>query len=48
MPSERPRIPLLQISRLENGLLHRPTLTTIETYAQVVGCRVEIRLKRGA
>jgi DNA-binding XRE family transcriptional regulator len=34
------------ISRLENGLLHRPTLTTIENYAQVVGCRVEIRLIR--
>ena len=32
------------VSRLERGLLHRPTLTTIENYALVVGCRVEIRL----
>jgi DNA-binding XRE family transcriptional regulator len=32
------------ISRLERGLLHRPTLTTIESYALVVGCRVEVRL----
>ncbi len=33
------------ISRLERGLLHRPTLTTIENYALVVGCLVEIRLQ---
>ena len=32
------------ISRLERGLVHRPTLTTIENYALVVGCRVEIHL----
>jgi transcriptional regulator with XRE-family HTH domain len=31
------------ISRLENGLT-RPTLTTIENYAQVVGCTIELRL----
>jgi transcriptional regulator with XRE-family HTH domain len=33
------------VSRLERGLHHRPTLTTIENYALVVGCRVEITLK---
>lgn len=33
------------ISRLESGVRHRPTLTTIENYALVVGCRVEIRLR---
>jgi len=32
------------ISRLESGVHCRPTLTTIENYALVVGCRVEIRL----
>ena len=34
------------ISRLERGLIHRPTLTTIENYALVVGCLVEIRLQQ--
>ena len=33
------------ISRLENGLT-RPTLSTIENYALVVGCDVEVRLVR--
>jgi DNA-binding XRE family transcriptional regulator len=33
------------ISRLESGANHRPTLTTIENYALVVGCRVEITLR---
>ena len=32
------------ISRLERGLVHRPTLTTIENYALVVGCHVDIHL----
>lgn len=32
------------VSRLERGLVHRPTLTTIENYALVVGCRIDIRL----
>ena len=32
------------ISRLECGTRNRPTLTTIENYALVVGCRVEIKL----
>jgi transcriptional regulator with XRE-family HTH domain len=32
------------ISRLERGIVSRPNLTTIENYALVVGCRVEIRL----
>lgn len=34
------------ISRLESGLYSRPTLTTIENYAQVLGYVVEIRLTR--
>ena len=33
------------ISRLETGISSRPTLTTIENYALVVGCAVEIRLR---
>ena len=33
------------ISRLESGRLHGPHLTTIENYALVVGCHVEITLK---
>lgn len=33
------------ISRLENGFVHRPNLTTIENYALVVGCRIEIVLR---
>lgn len=33
------------ISRLESGLDHRPSLTTIESYALVVGCRVELVLQ---
>ena len=33
------------ISRLENATEHRPRLATIENYALVVGCRVEIRLR---
>lgn len=33
------------ISRLESGTASRPTLTTIENYALVVGCRVEILLQ---
>jgi transcriptional regulator with XRE-family HTH domain len=35
------------ISRLESGLGHRPRLTTLESYALVVGCRVEIVIRRG-
>ena len=33
------------ISRLESGFVHRPNLTTIENYALVVGCRVDIVLR---
>ena len=33
------------VSRLESGASHRPMLTTIENYALVVGCRVEITLR---
>jgi len=32
------------VSRLESGKLHRPLLTTLENYALVVGCAVEITL----
>jgi hypothetical protein len=32
------------ISRLENAAGRRPTLTTLERYAQAVGCSLEIRL----
>lgn len=34
------------ISRLENAAGHRPTLTTLERYAQAVGCSLEVRLVR--
>ena len=34
------------ISRLDSGSRNRPTLTTIENYALVVGCQVEVRLRR--
>jgi hypothetical protein len=33
------------IARLEAGLFHRPRLTTIESYALVVGCRIEVVLR---
>jgi len=33
------------ISRLESGFLHRPNLTTIENYALVVGCRIDVVLR---
>lgn len=33
------------ISRLEVGIRSRPTLSTLENYALVVGCRIEIRLR---
>lgn len=32
------------ISRLENAFGHRPTLTTLERYAEAVGCELQIRL----
>lgn len=32
------------VSRLENASGHRPTVTTLEHYAQAVGCSLEIRL----
>jgi len=32
------------VSRLENATGHRPTLTTLEHYAQAVDCDLEIRL----
>lgn len=33
------------ISRLESGKLSRPTLATLEHYALVTGCRLEIRFR---
>ena len=33
------------ISRLESGKYHRPTLATLEHYAMVTGCRLEIRFR---
>jgi transcriptional regulator with XRE-family HTH domain len=33
------------ISRLESGKLSRPTLTTIENYALVVGCHLTITVR---
>jgi transcriptional regulator with XRE-family HTH domain len=35
------------VSRLESGAYHRPTLTTIESYALVVGCKVEVTIRPG-
>ena len=32
------------ISRLENAVGHRPTLTTLDRYAKAVGCTLEVRL----
>lgn len=35
------------ISRLESGAYHRPSLTTIESYARAVGCHVELHIVSG-
>ena len=35
------------VSRLESGVHHRPSLTTIENYARAVGCRVELHITPG-
>jgi transcriptional regulator with XRE-family HTH domain len=32
------------VSRMENAIGHRPTLTTLERYARAVGCSLEVRL----
>lgn len=32
------------ISRMENAVGHRPTLTTLDRYAKAVGCTLEVRL----
>jgi DNA-binding XRE family transcriptional regulator len=42
--ADRMRTTRSAISRLEGGLRHRPRLTTLESYALVVGCRVEVVL----
>jgi ribosome-binding protein aMBF1 (putative translation factor) len=44
--AERLRTTVSAISRLERGRRSRPTLTTLENYAMVVGCRVEIHIRR--
>ncbi|MDQ2916870.1 MAG: helix-turn-helix transcriptional regulator [Casimicrobiaceae bacterium] len=33
------------VSRPERGFSHRPTLTTIENYVLVVGCRLDISVR---
>lgn len=43
--ADRMRTTRSAISRLESGLDHRPGLTTLESYALVVGCRIEIVLR---
>ena len=43
--ADRMRTTRSAISRLESGAYHRPTLTTIESYALVVGYRVEVTLR---
>ena len=45
--ADRMRTTRSAISRLESGLCHRPRLTTIESYAMVVGCHVEVVIARG-
>ena len=32
------------VSRMENAIGHRPTLTTLERHAKAVGCSLEVRL----
>ena len=44
--AERLRTTASAISRLERGWRSRPTLSTLEHYAMVVGCRVEIHIRR--
>ena len=43
--ADRMRTTKSAISRLESGIAYRPKLGTIENYALVVGCRVEIKLR---
>jgi len=43
--AERMRTTVSAISRLERGRRSRPTLTTLENYALVVGCRLEIHIR---
>jgi len=43
--AQRLRTTVSAISRLECGRLSRPTLTTLENYAMVVGCRIEIHVR---
>jgi transcriptional regulator with XRE-family HTH domain len=45
--ADRMRTTRSAISRLESGLGHRPTLNTLDGYAQVVGCHVEVHLRPG-
>lgn len=43
--AERLRTTVSAISRLECGRRSRPTLTTLENYAMVIGCRIEIHVR---
>jgi len=45
--ADRMRTTRSAISRLESGVGPKPRLTTIENYAQVVGCRIEIVIRQG-
>jgi ribosome-binding protein aMBF1 (putative translation factor) len=44
--AERLRTTPSAISRLERGRRSRPTLSTLEHYAMVVGCCIEIHIRR--
>jgi DNA-binding XRE family transcriptional regulator len=43
--AERLRTTVSAISRLERGKRSRPTLSTLEHYAMVVGCRIEVHVR---
>ena len=45
--AERMRTTASAVSRLGNGADHRPMLTTLESYALVVGCVLEVTLREG-
>lgn len=45
--ADRMRTTRSAISRLESGVGHRPTLNTLDSYAQVVGHHVEIHIRPG-
>ena len=43
--AQRLRTTISAVSRLECGRRSRPTLTTLENYAMVIGCRLEIHIR---